>query len=66
MGDNVYDLYQQGRHEEIAQYCMRDVLCVREVFHRLLYETAAPLLSTGITSLENSFTQAASAIGAGI
>ncbi|MBS1808652.1 MAG: ribonuclease H-like domain-containing protein [Acidobacteria bacterium] len=65
-GDNVYDLYQQGRHEEIAQYCMRDVVCVRDVFHRLRYETAPPLLPAGITPLENSFTQAANAIGAAI
>lgn len=65
-GSNVYDLYQQGRHEEIAQYCMRDVLCVREVFHRLQYETAPSLLPTGITSLETSLTQAVNAIGAAI
>lgn len=63
-GDNVYDLYQQGRHEEIAQYCMRDVLCVRAVFHRLRYETEVPLISPGITALESSLTQTWNAISA--
>ncbi len=33
-GLSIYDLYQQGRHEEIAQYCMRDVKCAREAFYR--------------------------------
>lgn len=42
-GDCVYDLYQQGKHEEIAAYCLRDVKCVREVFYRLQYEVAMPL-----------------------
>jgi hypothetical protein len=44
-GLGIYDLYQQGRHEEIAQYCMLDVKCAREVFYRLQYETA-PLLTS--------------------
>lgn len=38
----VYDLYRQEKHEEIAQYCMRDVMCVREVFYRLQYEAMPP------------------------
>ncbi|MBL8206926.1 MAG: ribonuclease H-like domain-containing protein [Blastocatellia bacterium] len=63
-GDNVYDLYQQGRHEEIAQYCMRDVVCVREVFHRLRYETATPLRPTGITAPESLSTHSLNAMGA--
>lgn len=44
-GLGIYELYQQGRHEEIAEYCMRDVKCTREVFYRLQYETAPPLTS---------------------
>jgi predicted PolB exonuclease-like 3'-5' exonuclease len=65
-GGNVYDLYQQGRHEEIAQYCMRDVLCVRAVFHRLQYETAAPMIPTATSSPEVSLTQAMRAVGAAV
>ena len=55
-GLGIYDLYQQGRHEEIAQYCMRDVKCAREVFYRLQYETAPPL-----TSYESPMVETASA-----
>lgn len=54
-GLSIYDLYQHGRHEEIAQYCMRDVKCAREVFYRLQYETARPL-----TSYENLMAETAS------
>jgi 3'-5' exonuclease len=62
-GDNVYDLYQQGQHEEIAQYCLRDVLCVREVFHRLRYESAIPLTPYQTSLPENSLTTSLKAIG---
>jgi len=54
-GLGIYDLYQQGRHEEIAQYCMRDVKCAREVFYRLQYVTVPPL-----TSYEGPMVEAAS------
>lgn len=34
-GDSVYDFFLAGRHEEIADYCMRDVELTRAIFHRL-------------------------------
>jgi len=34
-GSKVYDLFTEGRHEEIACYCMRDVELTRAVYHRL-------------------------------
>jgi hypothetical protein len=34
-GDSVYDFFLAGRHEEIADYCMRDVELTRAVYRRL-------------------------------
>lgn len=34
-GSQVYDLLLAGRHEEIADYCMRDVELTRAVYYRL-------------------------------
>jgi hypothetical protein len=59
-GLGIYDLYQQGRHEEIAQYCMLDVKCAREVFYRLQYETAAPLTSYESPMVESPIVETAS------
>jgi len=57
-GLSIYNLYQQGRHEEIAQYCMRDVKCAREVFYRLQYEMALPLASYESLMVETASTRA--------
>ncbi|HEX8351591.1 MAG TPA: hypothetical protein VF611_01610 [Pyrinomonadaceae bacterium] len=40
-GANVYDNFIAGRHEEIADYCGRDVELVRAVYHRMLYSDVA-------------------------
>src|SRR5262245_65172612 len=61
-GLGIYDLYQQGRHEEIAQYCMQDVKCAREVFYRLQYETAPPLTSYESLTVETAPTLAMPAV----
>jgi hypothetical protein len=53
-GLSIYDLYQQGRHEEIAQYCMQDVKSARDVFYRLQYETAPPLISYESLTVETA------------
>jgi 3'-5' exonuclease len=37
-GSQVYDEFCAGRHEEIADYCMRDVELVRQVYRRLTFE----------------------------
>lgn len=34
-GSTVYDLFTAGRHQEIAEYCMRDVELTRAIYHRL-------------------------------
>ena len=34
-GNGVYDKFLEGSHEEIADYCMRDVELVREIYYRL-------------------------------
>lgn len=36
-GASVYDAFVAGRHEEIADYCARDVELVRAVYYRMLY-----------------------------
>lgn len=34
-GGQIYDLFLAGRHEEIADYCMKDVDLTRAIYHRL-------------------------------
>jgi 3'-5' exonuclease len=36
-GSKVYDLFLQGRHQEIADYCMRDVDLTMEIYHRMIF-----------------------------
>lgn len=36
-GSRVYDYYREGRHEEIADYCKRDVALVREIYYRMKF-----------------------------
>jgi hypothetical protein len=42
-GSMIYDAYLDGRHDEIALYCMRDVECAREVYYRLNYLEPPPI-----------------------
>ena len=37
-GSRVYDLFVEGRHQEIADYCMRDCECARAIYRRLNFE----------------------------
>jgi DNA polymerase elongation subunit (family B) len=34
-GSRVYDYFRDGRHSEIADYCMRDVELVRDIYYRM-------------------------------
>lgn len=34
-GSRVYDLFAEGRHQEIADYCMRDCECTRAIYRRI-------------------------------
>lgn len=34
-GSHVYDMFNQGRHQEIADYCLRDVECTRTIYYRM-------------------------------
>lgn len=36
-GGLVYDRFREGRHQEIAEYCMRDVELVREIYYRMSF-----------------------------
>ena len=41
-GSLVYDRFCEGCHSEIADYCMRDVELVREIYYRMIFsETGA-------------------------
>jgi 3'-5' exonuclease len=44
-GGNLYDYFLEGRHVEIASYCMRDVECTREVYYRLNFSEPPSLVS---------------------
>jgi predicted PolB exonuclease-like 3'-5' exonuclease len=36
-GSRVYDKFCEGCHEEIADYCMRDVELVRAIYYRMSF-----------------------------
>ena len=38
-GGNLLETYTQGRHEEIREYCLKDVLCTRELYYRMTFQT---------------------------
>jgi len=40
-GSRIFDLYLTGRHEEIRDYCLRDVRLTREVYKRMTFATEA-------------------------
>lgn len=42
-GGNLLETYAQGRHEEIREYCLKDVLCVRELYYRMTFQTMPEL-----------------------
>jgi predicted PolB exonuclease-like 3'-5' exonuclease len=35
-GAHVYDRFCEGCHQEIADYCMRDVKVTREIYYRMI------------------------------
>lgn len=37
-GENLLDAYLDGKHEEIREYCLKDVLCTRELYYRMTYQ----------------------------
>lgn len=37
-GSRVYDLFVEGRHQEIADYVMRDCECTRAIYRRLIFD----------------------------
>jgi hypothetical protein len=39
-GSSIYDRFCAGCHQEIADYCMRDVELTREIYYRLTFEQA--------------------------
>jgi len=41
-GNLVYDFFREGRHEEIAAYCMQDVEMVRAVYRRMTFAAQEP------------------------
>jgi DNA polymerase elongation subunit (family B) len=40
-GGRVYKTFREGRHQEIADYCIRDVELTREIYYRLTFEKPA-------------------------
>lgn len=40
-GSCIYDRFREGRHQEIADYCLRDVELTREIYYRLTFEKSA-------------------------
>lgn len=40
-GGRIYNRFCEGRHQEIADYCMRDVEMTREIYYRLTFQEPA-------------------------
>ena len=38
-GANLLESFLAGKHEEIREYCLKDVLCVRELYYKMTYQT---------------------------
>ncbi|CAN5810775.1 hypothetical protein BH20ACI4_BH20ACI4_15610 [soil metagenome] len=38
-GGNLLRAFQNGKHEEIREYCLKDVLCVRELYYKMTFQT---------------------------
>jgi hypothetical protein len=36
-GSGIYDAFRDGRHSDIALYCMQDVECTRDIYYRLKF-----------------------------
>lgn len=49
-GSRIYDYFRDGRHDEIARYCVRDVECVRDIYYRMNYLDAPPIESYELKS----------------
>jgi hypothetical protein len=37
-GENLLAAYFEGKHEEIREYCLKDVHCTRELYYRMTYQ----------------------------
>ncbi|OLE51294.1 MAG: hypothetical protein AUG51_24035 [Acidobacteria bacterium 13_1_20CM_3_53_8] len=42
-GSHIYDRFCEGCHQEIADYCLRDVEITREIYYRLTFERTTDL-----------------------
>jgi 3'-5' exonuclease len=46
-GGCIYDRFREGCHQEIADYCLRDVELAREIYYRLVFEKPVSLAQAG-------------------
>ena len=42
-GENLLESFLAEKHEEIREYCLRDVLCTRELYYRMNFQTMPKL-----------------------
>ena len=50
-GGNLLEAFANGRHEEIREYCLKDVLCTRELYYRMTFQTMPELSIEKTTEL---------------
>jgi DNA polymerase elongation subunit (family B) len=50
-GENLLEAYLAGKHEEIREYCLKDVLCVRELYYRMTYQKMPEILVENTSGL---------------
>lgn len=46
-GGNLVEAFLAGKHEEIREYCLKDVLCVRELYYKMTFQTLPGLKNFG-------------------
>lgn len=50
-GGNLLEAFADGRYEEIREYCLKDVLCTRELYYRMTFQTMPELIIEKTTEL---------------
>lgn len=50
-GGNLLTAFLEGKHEAIREYCIKDVLCTRELYYRMTYQTKPEFIIEKIPEL---------------
>ena len=48
--ENLPEAFQAGKHEEIREYCLRDVLCTRELYYKMTFQPMPAAIGENIAA----------------